>query len=442
MGRFVLAGFVSCMALCLAAPAVGADDTGELERLRQENQGLKAAQLEQDVTAYLAETKGWEGAQGGEGLKNVTLHADFTAVFQGTLGAGNGANDIGVMDGDFDLNFDLKVSDEVSLFCYMTANNGGSGSLPANFGATGIALAPTDAGLTDGIGVNGTVPTNPGAVTTNEVGCRIDSQLGNVLLHQEMGEIDPRTRFLQNAFVPNNNKTFIHNSFADTASVQWITTAGGQTSLGWYMWIELGAQKQFTLSWGWFNLPGQWFANGQFYLQIAWKGEVKGREMNVRILFSGDYYNGVNGNGPGSGAFGGTSEQSWLMGWSWDWWLTEKIGIFFTGGFNFDDQNPIDYDFQLGFVFQNMIQSRPDDQFGAGIVFTHLDSDLPGLAGVPEDTEFAFELWYRLAMANGKVWVTPHMIFVMDPGGGDIASGGAFADDTLFILGIRVYVPF
>ncbi len=441
MGRFVLAGLVSCMALCLAAPAVGADDTGELEKLRQENQGLKAAQLEQDVTAYLAETKGWEGAQGGDSLKGVTLHADFVAVFQGTLGAGNGANDVGVVDGNFDLNFDLQVSDEVSLFCYMTANNGGSGSLPQNFSTTGIGIV-TDAGITDRIDVNGTVPTNPGSVTTNEAGVRIASQLGNVLLHQEMGEIDPRTRFLQNAFVPNNEKTFIHNSFADSASVQWITTASGQTSLGWYMWIELGAQKQFTLSWGWFNVPGQWFANGQFYLQIAWKGEVKGREMNVRILFSGDYYNGINGNGPGSGAFGATSDQSWLMGWSWDWMLTEKIGIFFTGGFNFDDQNPVDYDFQVGFVFQNMIQSRPDDQFGAGFVFTHLDSDLPGLAGVPEDTEFAFEIYYRLAMANGKVWVTPHMIFVMDPGGGDFASGGTFADDTLFILGIRVYVPF
>jgi hypothetical protein len=445
MGRFVLAGFVSCMALCLAAPAVGADDTGELERLRQENQGLKAAQLEQDVTAYLAETKGWEGAQGGDGLKGVTLHADFVAVFQGTLGQSDPAADIGVMDGDFDLNFDLQVSDEVSLFINMTANNGGSGSLPGNFPATGIATpsggpfgATTLAGLTDGIDVNGTVPTNPGAVATNEAGARITSQLGDVTLHQEMGEIDPRTRFLQNAFVPNNNKTFIHNSFADTAAVQWITTAGGTTSLGWYMWIEMGAQKQFTLSWGWFNVPGQWFRNGQLYLQFAWKGEVKGREMNLRFLITSDYYNGTNGAGPGSGF--AIDDSAVVIGWSWDWWLTEKIGIFFTGGFNTSDVNPIDYDFQLGFVFQNMISSRPDDQFGGGIIFTHSDEDVVGV--VPEDTEFSFEIYYRLAMANGKVWVTPHLIFVMDPGFGTIANGGTFSDDTLFILGLRVYIPF
>jgi hypothetical protein len=427
------------MALCLAAPIAGAqDNSGEVEKLRQENQQLKAAQLEQDVTAYLAETKGWEGAQGGEGLKGVTLHADFVAVFQGTLGQGNGASDIGVMDGDFDLNFDLQVSDDVSLFCYMTANNGGAGSFPGQFGAGSIAFGATNAGFTDGIDVNGTVPTNPGAVATNEVGARITSQFGNTTFHQEMGEIDPRTRFLQNAFVPNNNKTFIHNSFTDTSSVQWITTAGGQTSLGWYMWLELGDQKQFTLSWGWFNLPGQWFQNGQFYIQFAWKGEVKGREMNAKICFNLDSYNGANGAGPGAGA--AIDDMAFVVGWSWDWWLTEKIGIFFTGGFNTDDVNPVEYDFTVGFVFQNMIASRPDDQFGAGVVWTTLDTDIVG--AVPEETEFGFELYYRLAMAGGKVWVTPHFLFIFDPGGGDIASGGSFADDTLFILGLRVYIPF
>jgi len=448
MGRFVLAGFVSCMALCLAAPAARADDQGELERLRAENQGLKAAQLEQDVTAYLAETKGFEGAQGGDGLKGVTLHASFTSVYQGVLGSD--AQDVGVVGGDFDLNFDLQVSDDVSLFCYLTANtafagnNGfGTDEFPGAFGPAGIAIGlgpfgpTTNAGITDGIDVNGTVPTNPGAVTTNEVGIRVASTLGDMILHWEMGELDPRNRFLQNAFA-DPNKTFIHNSFTDPASVEWITTSFGTTSLGLYMWMEFGSQKQWTLSWGWFNLPGQWFDHGQLYIQIGWKGEVSGREMNVKFLFNVDGYNAANGGGPGAGF--AIDDTGFVVGWAWDWWLTEKIGVFFTGGFNGQDTNPIDYDFAFGFVFQDMIQSRPDDQFGAGFVFTHIDEDVAGTP--PEDTEFTFELYYRIAMANGKVWVTPHFMFVINPGGGQIVDGGQFADDSLFILGVRVYVPF
>jgi hypothetical protein len=451
MGRFVLAGFVSCMALCLAATAVGAeDDKGELERLRRENQGLKAAQLEQDITAYLAETKAWQGAEGGDGLKGVSVKAAFCAVTQGTLGqSSNGADDMAVADGDFDLNFDLQVSDDVSLFCYMTANTGGRGTFPSQFATDGITQNPglpfplpfgltTNAGLTDGIDVNGTVPTNPGSVQTNEVGVRVATHLGNTVLHWEMGEIDPRRRFLQNAFVPDNNTTFIHNSFTDPASIQWITTSMNVGSLGWYMWLEFGNQKQFTLSWGWFNAAPQWWIKGQFYVQFGWKAEVGGREMNLKFLLHSDWYNGNTGPGPGAGF--ATEESNIALGWSWDWWVHEKIGLFFTGGFNVDDNNPVDYDFAVGAVFAGLIQSRPDDQFGAGFVFTHLDEDVVGTPD--EETEFAFELYYRLAMANGKVWVTPHMIFLMNPGGGVVTNGGLFADDSVFILGVRIYVPF
>jgi hypothetical protein len=409
------------LALGLAAPAVGAEDEkGELERLRQENQGLKAAALEQDITAYLAETKGWAGAQGGDGLKGVTLHATFTTVFQGTLGQDP---NIGLVDGDFDLDFDFQVNDRVALFAHLTANNGGAGSFPG-FGPVGV----TAAGGGDGIDVNGTVPTNPGAVVTNEVGVRVASHLGQTTLNWEMGEIDPRLRFLQNAFVPNNNVSFIHNSFADPASVQWITTAAGTTSLGWYMWLEFGGEKQFTLSWGWFNTPGQWFSNGQFYLQFGWKGEVSGREMNLRLLLHWDEFNPT-----------ATDDDNATFGWSWDWWIAEKVGLFITGGFNTQDTNPVEYDFQAGFVFSGMVGSRPDDQFGIGLIFTQIDEDFTG--AVPEATEFGFEIYYRLVMGDGKVHVTPHVIYILDPGGG-VGGPGGFTEDNLFIVGVRMHVPF
>jgi hypothetical protein len=34
------------------------------------------------------------------------------------------------------------------------------------------------------------------------------------------------------------------------------------------------------------------------------------------------------------------------------------------------------------------------------------------------------------------------MIFLMNPGGGVVTNGGLFADDSVFILGVRIYVPF
>jgi hypothetical protein len=298
--------------------------------------------------------------------------------------------------------------------------------LPFNFPTTGIAALSTNAGV-DGIDVNGTVPTNPGAVVTNEVGMRWAAKVGETTVNQEIGEIDPRHRFLQNAICPDNNTGFIHNSFTDPASVQWITTAGGTTSLGYYAWLELGDQKQFTVSGGWFNTAGQWFNNGQLYIQVAWKGDVSGREMNVRFLVHWDGFNPSVDN------------DTWLFGWSWDWWLTEKIGVFFTGGFNVDDTNPVDYDFQLGFVFNGLISSRPDDQLGAGFIFTHLDDDVVGV--VPEDTEFGFEVYYKIAVADGRVFVTPHFMFVVDPGGG-VGGPAGFVEDSLFILGVRMHVPF
>ena len=59
------------------------------------------------------------------------------------------------------------------------------------------------------------------------------------------------------------------------------------------------------------------------------------------------------------------------------------------------------------------------------------------LVGVPEDTEWSFELYYRLMLEEGKLQVTPHLLFVIDPGGGI-----NWVDDTLVILGLRVFVPF
>lgn len=418
MGRILFVGGLVCMALGLVARPAGAeDDEGlrrEVEKLRQEVQVMRTSMLEKDIDSYLSDSEAWRGAQGG--LQGVTINARFTSVFQGAF---VDPADIGVMDGDVDLDMDFQVTDNLSIFIKMTANNGAAGSLPFA-GANG----PTLAAFTDGIGVNGTVPTNPGAVTTYEAGIYHVAMLGDTKLHWEAGELDPRTRFNQNAFADDENTQFISNSFDDSSAILWLTDATGRTSLGWHMWINFGDNQQFTLNWGWFNTPGQFFSNGQFYVQFSWKGEISGRESNVRVMaYLNEFFQDGTGDGDAAGAV------------SWDWWATDTIGVFVRIAANGGDVNPIELDGSLGVVFQGLMSSRPDDTLGVAFSFITTNDTVVAL---PEDTEFSLEVYYRYMAEDGKLQITPHLIFVSEPGGGQLV----FGDDTLFILGLRIHVPF
>jgi len=431
MGRILCAGFVACMAIGLvAAPArAGEEDyKAKYEKLEQEVQNLKETMLEQDINAYLAETDSLKGVQGGDGLRGVSIHADFTSMFISTVGAD--PSDVGVVSGSVNLNFDLQVNDNITLFIYMTANNNVQGTLPASFPITGITGfgGATLSGLLDFIGVDGTVPTNPGSVTTNEAGIRVTTPLSNGELHWEMGELDPRNRFLQNAFAGNNYTQFVNNEFNDPSSVPWLTDASGRTSLGWHFWIEFGNNKQHTINFGWFNTPGEYFKNGQFMIQYSWKGEVKGRAMNVRLMGWYSEFPAFQGTG---------DEESAGGGFSWDWMVTDKIGVFAMGAINNEnDAVPTTFDFSLGGVLHG-VGSRADDQLGVAIGFIDPSDEFFGISA---DLEFTIEVYYMYSAEDGKLQITPFLQFVSNPGGG--TDTGIFADDTLFLLGVRIHVPF
>jgi hypothetical protein len=413
----------------------GAASAGEEDALREEVQQLRekidtlAAQqstlLEQEIEAYLDEKAAYKGAQGGaSSLDNVSISARFTAVNQNTVGLDQFNRS--VVSGDVDLDFDFKVTENLDLFIYTTANSN-SGHFESQF--AGIA-GNTLAGQDDGIGVNGTVSTQPGSLTVRESGIRHAWAIGDNQLHWELGELDPRNRFMQNAFAGDENTQFIHNTFDDSSAVLWLTNGSGTTSLGLHMWISLGSNKQITLNWGWFNTPGQWFNNGQFYFQFHWKGEVGGREMNVRLMGFMDEFNpDLNGDGVAGG------------GASWDWWVTDKIGLFIMIAVNGGDYASVESDYSVGAQFNGLFGSRPDDVLGVAVGFTNADQDFwTATTGgeLPEDTELTVELYYKYMAEGGKMQITPHVIYVMDPGGG----GAGWFDDTLFIIGFRIHVPF
>jgi len=432
MGRFLsVSGLATLVLGFVASPALADDSQGlkdKLEKVERELHVLKTSMLEKEIDSYLSDQDVHAGAQ-GNGLAGVTIHASFTSVLQATVGLD--PSDTHAGSGDVDLQFDFQVTDNLNLFIDLTANT--NTNLPTTDSSilSGISspVRTTLAGLTDGIGVDGTNPIYPGSITVEEAGIFHALMLGDLKLYWELGKLDPRTRFLQNAFADDENTQFIHNSFDDTAAFLWGTANSGVLSstagtVGWHMWLHLGDNEQFTVNWGWFNAPGTFFDQGQFYIQFHWKGEISGREMNLRVAaLINERFRDADGDGDASG------------GVSWDWWATDTIGLFVRIAGRGGDVNPVEFDASIGAVFHGLISSRPDDRLGVAFGFITADDEL---IAVTEDTEFTIEIYYAYMAEDGKLQITPHLIFVSDPGGGE----AEFGDDTLFILGLRVHVPF
>ncbi len=430
-------------ALVFIAPASAGEEAHLQKQVNELRQKIEALQsqttvlLEEEVERYLTDTASVHGSQGADGLAGITIHARFTAVSQSTVGL-DPANRSAV-NGDVDLDFDFQVTDNLNLFIHLTANEGSSsssssnGGFPSLFGPVSTpggsfpAIAGTTfAGATDAQGVNGSVPTDPGSITVYEAGIHHVLMLGDYKLHWEAGTIDPRRRFNQNAFADDENTQFIHNSFDDTAAHLWLTDAvAGRTVFGWHGWVSFGENEQFTVNWGWFNTPGQFFNSGQFLFQISWTGEVGGRELNFRLMLANDQFFQASA----------IEDSTFSYGISADWWASDSIGVFLRVVANGDDVNIVELDVSFGVVFQGLIGSRPDDTIGLGVGIISANT---AVTSAPEDTEVTIELYYRYMMEDGKLQITPHLIIVSDPGG----NASPWQDDLLVILGLRIHVPF
>lgn len=427
----------------LAASPVWAGDSvalqEEVTQLKEQVAALSAQQsslLQEEVAQYLETNQAWRTAEGGgkTAWDKITLNSRLTTVVQGTLGL-DPANRTGV-DGDVDLDFTFQVNDNLQIVLNLTANtslefqeDGFSGIGGSGFEAlfSGIAGA-TGAGLTDGIGVNGTAPTDPGSITVYEAIVWWRVAMGDNTGNIGWGAMDPRRYFAQNAFADDENRQFLNNAFDDPTAVPWLSDASGRTVFGFLFWMDLGSAKAWRLSAAWFNTPGQWFNQGQLFIQIAWKGEVSGRTMNVRVFGFYDSFFDVDAEAGG--------------GVSWDWLVSDKIGLFIRLDANGSDTNPVTFDGSIGACFMGLVGSRPDDQLGIAVGFLSLDNT-SGFNGTgpltfAEDTEFTVEVYYRFSMEGGKMEVTPGLQFISDPGGGS----AGWSDDALFMLFLRIFVPF
>jgi len=417
--------------LAWSAPAAAESADGpclEPANLRREADALTLKRdvlLRQEVKRYLDEVDAEPGAQGGGGgLDRLTLDASFTAVMLATVGSD--PSDTHSVHGDVDLNFDFAISENLSLFLDMTANTNG-GAFPVQFGPIAGAAGATLSGLVDGIGVDGTVSTAPGAVAAYQWGALWTVFIADQAVDIMWGQLEPRDYYATNAFASNANTQFLNNLFDDPPAIDWPTSAAGQAIYGLRLYTEFGSKKQYSADVGWFNAPGEWFDKGILLMEFAWKGKLYERDFHLRC------YVQLNT---------ATKDTTAGVGVSFDWYATEKIGFFARGTVK-DNQplsgnapNQIESDWQLGAVFFGPIRTRPDDQVGVafGMIKGPVDALIPG---APENHEFVIELYYTLMLAEGKIQVSPVAQVVVYPGGDTFANG-----DNLYLLGVRVYVPF
>jgi hypothetical protein len=399
----------------------------EIAGLRQRAEALEAQRhllFEKEIDSYLTRTETERSAQGADAWAQVSIRANIVSVFLATVGADPG--DTHALHAVARLEFDFTVTDNLDLFIYLEADSGGS--FPGEFGPIAGTAGATLSGLHDGIGVDGTVSTAPGSIRVREAGITWAAPIGSQTLFLMTGKLDPRDHYAQNAFAQDPRTQFLNNLFDDPPALNWPTNAAGVNIFGVNAWMSFGGDSQFRLDLGYFNTPGQWFNRGLFLVQFLWSTELFKRETNVRIYGMLDTV---------------TVAETPGFGVSWDWYATEKIGVFFRATIkdnqspNAGETNQIESDWQGGAVFFGLIPGRPDDSLGVAVGYMKGPVKAMIVGGAPENHEMVIEIYYRYMHDGGKLQISPVIQYIIDPG------AGTFTDpDQLILLGIRIFVPF
>jgi hypothetical protein len=429
MSRLVVMATAALLCGAVGFAAASEEDLrAEVAELRRRADALEAQRsnvVRRDVERYLVDVAPHAEAQGGGGLHGLTLHANVTGVFLATVGSDPG--DTHSVHGDVELDFDFAVTENLNLFVDLTANSNGA-AFPAAFGPIAGPGGATLSGLVDGIGVDGTVSTAPGSVAAEQWGATWTAFLGDHAIEITGGRLDPREYYATNAFAGDSETQFLNNIFDDPPAIDWPTNASGTTIYGLRCYTQLGPKKQYSIDVGWFNMPGQWFNAGILFAEFAWKGRIREREFHLRV------YGQLN-CAPADNAGG--------LGVSFDWYATEKIGIFARATLKDNQQggvanhpNQVESDWQVGAVFFGPIRTRPDDEIGVafGYIKGPIDAIIPG---APENNEMIVEVYYKLMLEGGKLQVTAVGQYVADPAAGTFPNG-----DDLILVGMRVHVPF
>lgn len=409
--------------LIWALPAQANDDEAslrkELDELKSQVDSLKenrTQRLDQEIEGYLESNGEWtKSAQGEDANSRITITAGIFALSQNIVGQESGLN-ASVVNGQAEIGFNFNVAEGLDIVTTLFANT--QGHMPSE-----NPQGPTLAGVFDGIGVDSSVNVRPqGGVQILEAFIRYAIPAGNLTVNMEMGLIDPRTRFLGTAFSDDYRTSFLHNEFVDPSAISWTSSAAGNNVLGLLFSMAFGENKNYIVSVGGFNGPGEWFNDMQLYVQFHWKGEVSGRPMNVKLLGVIDNFYTPTGSDD--------DDVNW--GFEWDWMASDKIGVWIVISGNTENTNNVEMGASVGMLYTG-VGSRADDQIGVGVGYLKANTDV---SFVPEDAEWVVEAFYKYMAAGGKFQISPSVQFISDPG------GGTFDKSSIWLLSIRFYVPF
>lgn len=412
--------------LLWALPAQANDDEAslrkELDELKSQIDSLKenrTQRIDEEIEGYLESNGEWaKAAQGDDANSRITITAGIFALSQNSVGQESGLNR-SVVNGQAEVGFNFNVAEGLSIVTTLFANT--QGHMPS-VNPQGATLA----GSFDGIGVDSSVNVRPiGGVQVLEAFIRYAIPAGNSTINMEMGLIDPRTRFLTSAFSDDYRTQFLHNEFVDPSAISWASSAAANNVLGALFSMAFGENKNMSVTVGGFNGPGQFFDYMQIYVEFHWKGEVKGRPMNVKALWVYDntYNNSATPNG-------NDADNQW--GFEWDWMVSDKIGVWAILSGNTEDTNTVELSGSIGMIYTG-VGSRAADQIGVAFGYVGANKDV---ITVTEDAEWVVEAFYKYMAAEGKFEITPSVQYISNPGGGN------WVDDSLWLLSIRFYVPF
>jgi len=421
----------------IGAPAANADDGAllqENQQLRERVDALESerdALLNQEIEEYLdeADVAGAAQAAGGDAFSRMDTSVDVTVVIQ--ILTDNNAGSPGVMSADIDWTWTYHATDNMDIWLELNIATVGSG-FPSQFPGIG----PTGSGVDDGLGVNANENRASGGSNVNlyQGGMHMWGDSGESRWHLWIAKIDPRRHFLQNAFAHDEETQWLNDLFISTSANTWRTgnVAGGGTAgtaqLGTIFRLEFGTDHNMWLTAGYWNGAGRWFDNGKGGLEWGLKHQVSGRDANLRIFLSIDTATNI--------------DDLISAGLSWDWWVTEAIGLFVKANWNNADATTpahiVEVDISIGAIWYGPMESRPNDQWGLAVGTNMPNDDVvgPGL-----DDEIVIETYYRYQVdaQNGKLYVTVGIQIILDPAGAAANFGG---EDTALLVHLRVHGTF